>query len=122
LNKNQKQLEISNFKGKIRVNIDPSAKSRTVLSKGNSKALIASIPLGGHWAPSSTVGDKALWKYAQKMAKKNKASDTINNATPMFSPLCTANVWLPKYVASEITSLNQKNMLETSESNAHNNE
>ena len=93
-----------------------------MLSKGNSKALIASIPIGGHWAPSSTVGDKALWKYAQNIAKKNKASDTINNATPMFSPLCTANVWLPKYVPSEITSLNQKNMLEISKTNAHSNQ
>jgi len=33
-----------------------------VFNKGNSKALIASIPNGGHCAPSSTVGDKALWK------------------------------------------------------------
>jgi hypothetical protein len=42
------------------------------------------------------------------MAKKNKASDTINNATPIFKPLCTAKVWLPKYVPSDITSLNHK--------------
>jgi len=26
----------------------PDAKSKTVLSKGNSKAFIASIPIGGH--------------------------------------------------------------------------
>jgi len=32
------------------------------------------------------------------MAKKNKASDTINKPTPMFNPLCTDRVWLPKYV------------------------
>jgi hypothetical protein len=28
-----------------------------------------------------------LWKNVQKMAKKNKASDTINKPTPMFNPL-----------------------------------
>lgn len=66
---------------------------------------MASIPIGGHWAPNSTVGDNALWKKAQNIAKKNNASDTINKATPMFNPLCTANVWLPKYVPSLITSL-----------------
>jgi len=31
-----------------------------VFNKGNSKAFIASIPKGGHCAPNSTVGDKAL--------------------------------------------------------------
>jgi hypothetical protein len=48
-----------------------------VLSKGNSNGFIACIPFGGHCAPNSTVGDKALWKNAQNIAKKNKASDTI---------------------------------------------
>jgi hypothetical protein len=47
------------------------------------------------------------------MAKKKKASETINSATPMFKPLCTAKVWLPKYVPSEITSLNQNDILDT---------
>lgn len=68
----------------------------TVLSKGNSKGLTASIPAGGQWAPISIVGDKALWKKAQNIAKKNNASDTINRATPMFKPFWTASVWLPK--------------------------
>lgn len=81
-----------------------------VLSNGSSKGLIASTPAGGQWAPSSTVGDSALWKKVQKMAKKNRASLTINKATPIFKPLCTAKVWLPRYVASEITSLNQKDI------------
>ena len=64
------------------------------------------------------VGDNALWKKAQNIAKKNKASDTINKATPMFKPLCTAKVWFPKYVASDITSRNQKDMEETKDINA----
>jgi len=44
------------------------------------------------------------------LLKKNNASDTINKATPILSPFCTANVWLPKYVPSDITSLNHKDI------------
>jgi hypothetical protein len=62
------------------------------LNKGNSKGFIASIPIGGHIAPNSTVGAKALWKKVQNIATKNKASDTINKPTPIFNPLCTAKV------------------------------
>lgn len=54
------------------------------------------------------VGDNALWKNAQKIAKKNNASETMNKPTPMLRPLCTAKVWLPRYVPSDITSLNHK--------------
>lgn len=79
-----------------------------MFNKGNSKGLIDSIPKGGHFAPNSTVGDKALWKKDQKIAKKNKASEIINKATPIFIPLCTARVWFPRYVASFVTSLNHK--------------
>lgn len=92
------------------VTVIPEDSKITVLSNGNSKGSIASIPIGGHWAPNSTVGDKALWKNAQNIAKKNNASDTINKATPIFIPLWTANVWLPKYVASLITSRHQKDI------------
>ena len=68
----------------------------TVFNNGNSKGLIAVIPKGGQDAPNSTVGDKALWKNAQKIARKNNASDTINKATPIFIPRCTDIVWSPK--------------------------
>lgn len=81
-----------------------------MFSKGSSNGLTESIPLGGHWAPISAAGDNALWKNVQKIARKNNASLTINKATPIFIPLCTAKVWLPKYVASLITSLNQNDM------------
>ena len=56
------------------------------------------------------LGDKALWKNAQNIAKKKKASETINNPIPIFKPLCTANVWFPRYVASDIMSLNHKDI------------
>jgi hypothetical protein len=69
-----------------------------VFNKGNSNGLIPFIPNGGHWAPNSILGDNELWKKVQKIAKKNKASETINKPTPKFKPLCTAYVWLPKYV------------------------
>ena len=72
------------------VTVKPEDNNITVLSKGSSKGLTASIPDGGQCAPISMVGDNALWKKVQKMAKKNKASDTMNNPTPIFKPLCTA--------------------------------
>lgn len=90
------------------VTVTPEDNNITVFSKGNSKGLILSIPKGGHFAPSSTVGDNALWKKDQNIAKKNNASDIINKATPIFKPLCTARVWFPKYVPSFVTSLNHK--------------
>ena len=85
------------------VTVAPLDNNITVLSKGNSKGLTGSIPAGGHWAPSSIVGVNALWKNAQKIAKKNKASETINKSTPKFSPFCTARVWFPKKVDLLIT-------------------
>lgn len=49
------------------------------------------------------------------MAKKKRASLTINKPIPMFKPLCTAKVWLPRYVASDIMSLNQSDIEKTNE-------
>jgi len=77
------------------VTVTPEDNNITVFSKGNSKGLIGAIPNGGHWAPISTLGDKALWKNVQKIAKKKRASDIINKATPIFSPFWTARVWSP---------------------------
>jgi hypothetical protein len=65
------------------------------------------------------VGENALWKKAQNIAKKNKASDTMNKPTPIFKPLCTAKVWFPKYVASDITSRNQNDIEQTKDINAN---
>lgn len=79
-----------------------------MFSNGISKGFKGSIPAGGQCAPSSTVGAKALWKYAQKIEIKKKTSLTINKATPKFNPFCTAKVWLPKYDPSAATSRNHK--------------
>jgi hypothetical protein len=92
------------------VTVAPLDNRITVFNKGNSKGFTGSIPIGGHWAPNSIVGVKALWKKAQKIAMKNNASDTINKITPKFIPLCTASVWSPKNVASVIISRNQKDI------------
>ena len=70
----------------------PEDNNKTVLSKGSSKGFTESIPIGGHCAPISTAGDNALWKNVQNIAKKNNASLTMNKATPILRPLCTARV------------------------------
>jgi hypothetical protein len=75
------------------VTVNPEESKITVFISGSSNGSIASIPIGGHIAPNSTAGERALWKNVQKIARKNKASDTINKPTPMFNPLCTARVW-----------------------------
>ena len=93
-----------------KVTVIPEHNNNIVLYKGNSNGLIGSIPLGDQRAPNSNIGDIEPWKKVQKIAKKNKASLTINKPTPIFKPLCTAKVWLPWYVASHITSLNQKDI------------
>ena len=61
-----------------------------VFNNGNSKGFTACIPNGGHCAPNSTLGDIALWKNAQNIAKKKNTSDIINKPTPKFNPFCTA--------------------------------
>ena len=100
------------------VTVKPDESSNTVFSKGNSKGFTESIPLGGHWAPISTGGDRALWKKAQKILRKNNASLTINKATPIFKPLCTAKVWLPRYVPSDMMSLNHNDIEDTNKNRA----
>lgn len=103
------------------VTVTPEDKRITVFNKGNSNGFIACVPIGGHNVPISMLGDKALWKKVQNIAKKKRASDTINNPTPKFIPLCTAKVWLPKYVASAMISLNHKDIEYTKDSKAKKN-
>lgn len=78
------------------VTVAPLESKRIVFNKGSSKGFTGSIPNGGHCPPNSTVGVSALWKKAQNIATKNKASETINRITPKFSPFWTAKVWSPK--------------------------
>jgi hypothetical protein len=72
--------------------VNPDESNKTVFKRGNSKGFTESIPLGGHCAPISTGGERALWKKAQNILRKNNASLTMNKVTPIFKPLCTAIV------------------------------
>jgi hypothetical protein len=45
--------------------------------------------VGGQAEPISIAGDKLEWKKAQKKAKKNITSETINRIIPDRKPACT---------------------------------
>ena len=62
--------------------VAPEQSKIKVLRRGTSKALKTSIPLGGQIVPISTGGHKQAAKKAQKNAKKNITSDTINTIIP----------------------------------------
>jgi hypothetical protein len=62
--------------------VAPEQSKIKVLTNGTSKGLKASIPLGGQMLPISTVGEILAAKNAQKKAKKNITSETINKIIP----------------------------------------
>jgi hypothetical protein len=82
----------------------PEAKRTAVFNNGTLNGFNGVMPVGGQAHPSSGVGDKLLWKNAQKNAKKNNTSEVINRIIPHRSPLVTYVVWCPRYVASRMTS------------------
>jgi hypothetical protein len=51
--------------------------------------------MGGQVDPNSIVGDKLLWKKAQKNEIKKNTSETINKIIPQRSPLVTIFVCSP---------------------------
>lgn len=55
---------------------------------------------GGQFFPISIVGDKLLWKKAQKKLRKKKTSDTINKIIPHRKPIETEFVCKPWNVPS----------------------
>jgi hypothetical protein len=57
-----------------------------VFNKGIALGSNASIPLGGQIVPISMVGARLAAKKAQKKAKKNITSETINRITPYLKP------------------------------------
>ena len=72
----------------------------TLFKRGTLKGLKTTMPEGGQILPISTLGDKLLWKKAQKNEKKNKTSEVIKKITPQRSPLTTILVWSPWNVPS----------------------
>lgn len=98
--------------------VAPDDNKIIVFNKGNSVGLITSIPIGGQQLPNRISGLIAIWKYTQNKLAKINTSDNTNNKNPILIPFLTAIVWLPKYVASAIISLNQKHVLHTNTNNA----
>ena len=97
----------------------PDESNNIEFKSGSSKGSTVSTPLGGHLAPISTGGPTALWKKLQNILKKKSASLIINKTIPVLRPLCTAKVWLPKYVPSDIISLNQNDIEKISNKKAN---
>ncbi len=73
--------------------VTPEDKSNSVLTSGNPQISKGWIDLGGQIQPIAIDGDKLKWKKLQKKAKKNKTSETINNAIPSRNPILTVRVW-----------------------------
>lgn len=95
----------------------PDNNSIIVFKKGTSQGLNTTIPLGGHIEPISIDGARLLWKNAQKNAKKNSISETINKITPYRNPFWTAPVWCPEKVASLVTSRHHENIVNNNNKN-----
>jgi hypothetical protein len=66
--------------------VAPDKSNINVLSKGTPHGLKAWIALGGQTEPISIAGDKLEWKKAQKKARKNITSETINKIIPERKP------------------------------------
>ena len=62
-----------------KVIVRPEDKRRRVFTKGKPQTSKAWILFGGQILPTDIDGDKLTWKKAQKNAKKNMISETINN-------------------------------------------
>jgi hypothetical protein len=60
-----------------------------VFSRGTLNGFKGWIPVGGQEQPISGVGDKLLWKKAQKKARKNITSEVINKIIPQRKPVVT---------------------------------
>lgn len=72
-----------------RVIVSPDKRRRDVFRRGTANGFRGSIPIGGHVQPVSGVGARALWKKAQKKARKNIASEAMKRIIPTRSPRAT---------------------------------
>jgi hypothetical protein len=64
------------------VTVAPEQSKIKVFNKGTSIGSKTSIPFGGQIEPISITGANAAAKNAQKKAKKNIISETMNKITP----------------------------------------
>lgn len=72
--------------------VRPERSNKEVLRRGTAKGFNGSIPKGGQVQPVSGVGARALWKNAQKNARKNIASEIIKMIIPTRRPRATYDV------------------------------
>jgi len=77
------------------VTLTPEESKIIVFIKGTLKGSNESTPIGGHKQPNSTLGDRLLWKNAQKNDIKNITSEVINSIIPQRSPISTMLVCKP---------------------------
>jgi hypothetical protein len=77
------------------VTLTPEESKIIVFISGTFHGLNASTPKGGHEHPNSTLGERLLWKKAQKKEKKNITSDVIKSIIPQRRPLSTISVCKP---------------------------
>ena len=89
------QLELSNAIW-AQVIEPPLDSNNVVLSKGTSKGLFLSTPVGGQLHPISTLGLSEAWKKAQKKEKNKNSSLTMKRIIPMRIPSSTFDVCLPR--------------------------
>jgi len=66
----------------LNVTNTPEIRSINVFRSGICNGFKMLIPNGGQTPPRSTFGAMLAWKKAQKNAKKNITSETINSITP----------------------------------------
>ena len=69
--------------------VRPDKRRRDVFRSGMANGFNGSIPRGGHVQPVSGVGASALWKNAQKKARKNIISEAIKIIIPTRRPWAT---------------------------------
>jgi len=77
------------------VTLTPDDNKIIVFIRGTLKGSKAVTPLGGQRQPNSTLGDKLLWKKAQKKDMKNITSETIKSIMPHRKPVSTIKVCNP---------------------------
>lgn len=67
----------------------PDESKIIVLRRGTWRGLKIEIPEGGHIIPISLIGERLLWKKAQKKEKKKRTSEVIKRIIPHRIPLIT---------------------------------
>jgi len=64
------------------VTLTPEERRIIVFIKGTFQGLNASTPIGGQEQPNSILGERLLWKKAQKKEKKNITSEVTKSILP----------------------------------------